>query len=49
MMAFEGKFRYILKEKNPTSLAEAKEFSIDIEENILDEKIEPFQYPRNKT
>jgi hypothetical protein len=30
-------------------LAEAKEFSIDIEENLLDSKIEPFQYPRNKT
>jgi hypothetical protein len=30
-------------------LAEAKEFSIDIEENLLDSKIEPFQYPRTKT
>jgi hypothetical protein len=30
-------------------LAEAKEFSIDIEENLLDSKIEPFQYPHNKT
>jgi hypothetical protein len=30
-------------------LAEAKEFSIDIEENLLDSKIEPFQYPRSKT
>jgi predicted nucleic acid-binding Zn-ribbon protein len=29
-------------------LEEAKEFSIDIEENLLDSKIEPFQYPHNK-
>jgi hypothetical protein len=29
-------------------LAEAKEFSIDIEENLLDSKIEPFHYPHNK-
>jgi hypothetical protein len=48
MNSFEGKFRYILKDKNPTSLAEANEFSIDIEENLLDSKIEPFQYPRAK-
>jgi hypothetical protein len=49
MNAFEGQFRYIIKDKKPTSLAEAKEFSINIEENLLDSKIEPFQYPRNKT
>jgi hypothetical protein len=36
MNAFERQFRYILKDKNPTSLAEAKEFSFDIEDNILD-------------
>jgi len=30
-------------------LAEAKDFSIDIEENLLDLKIEPFQYPHVKT
>jgi hypothetical protein len=30
-------------------LAEAKEFNINIEENLLDSKIEHFQYPRNKT
>jgi hypothetical protein len=36
MNDFEGQFRYILKDKNPTSLAKAKEFSIDIEENLLD-------------
>jgi hypothetical protein len=49
MNSFEGQFRYILKDRDPTSLVEAKEFSIDIEENILDSKIEPFQYPRSKT
>jgi len=36
MNAFEGQCQYILKDKNPTSLAEDKEFSIDIEENLLD-------------
>jgi hypothetical protein len=36
MNAFKGKFQYILKDKNSTSLAEAKELSIDIEENLLD-------------
>jgi hypothetical protein len=30
-------------------LAEDKEFSANIEYNLLDSKIEPFQYPRNKT
>jgi hypothetical protein len=49
MNAFEGKFRYILKDKNMTSLAEDKEFGIDIEDNLLDSKIEPFQYPCTKT
>jgi hypothetical protein len=39
MNAFEGQFLYILKDKNPMSLAEAKEFNIDIEENLLDSKI----------
>ena len=48
MNAFEGQFWYILKDKNPTSLVEDKESSIDIKENLLDSKIEPFQYPRNK-
>jgi hypothetical protein len=35
MHAFEGKFRYILKDKNPTPLPQDKEFSINIEENLL--------------
>jgi hypothetical protein len=49
MNSFEGKLGYILKDTYPTSLVEAKKFSIDIEENLLDAKIETFQYPRNKT
>ena len=36
MNAFEGQFRYILKDKKHTTLAQAKEFSIDIEEDLLD-------------
>jgi len=47
--AFEGQLWYILKDKNPTSLEKSKEFSIDIEQNLLDSKLEPFQYNRNKT
>jgi hypothetical protein len=46
MNAFEGKFRFILKDKKPTSLALAKEYSVDIEENLLDSRVEPFHYPR---
>jgi hypothetical protein len=37
-----------LNDKNPTSLVEAKEYSVEIEENILDLKVDPFQYPRVK-
>jgi hypothetical protein len=48
MNAFEGKFHFILKDKKPTSLAQAKEYSVDIEENLLDSRVEPFQYPRAK-
>jgi hypothetical protein len=43
--AFDGKFHFILKDKKPTSLAEAKEYSAEIEENLLDSKVDPFQYP----
>jgi hypothetical protein len=46
--AFDGKFHFILKDKKPTTLAQAKEYSADIEENILDSKVDPFQYPRVK-
>jgi len=48
MNAFEGKFHFILKDKKPTSLARAKEYSADIEKNIFDSRVEPFQYPRVK-
>ena len=34
--SFAGQFRFILKDKKTTSLAEVKEFSIDIEENMID-------------
>jgi hypothetical protein len=40
--AFEGKFHYILKEKKPTSLAQDKEYSSNIEENILESRVDPF-------
>jgi hypothetical protein len=43
--AFDGKFRFILKDKKPTTLAQAKEYSAEIEENLLDSKVDPFQYP----
>jgi hypothetical protein len=39
MNSFEGQFQYIIKDKKTTSLAEDKEFSINIEENLLDSKI----------
>jgi hypothetical protein len=48
MNAFEGQFRFILKDKKHTLLAQAKEYNIDIEENLLDSRMEPFQYPRVK-
>jgi hypothetical protein len=48
MNAFDGKFHFILKDKKPTSLAQAKEYSAEIEENLLDSKVDPFQYPRVK-
>jgi hypothetical protein len=44
MNAFDGKFCFILKEKKHTILAQAKEYSVEIEENILDSKFDPFQY-----
>jgi hypothetical protein len=42
---FGGKFHFILKDKKPTTLAQSKDYSAKIEENILESKIEPFQYP----
>jgi hypothetical protein len=40
--SFEGKFLFILKDKKPTYLAQSKEYSAKIEENILDSKVDPF-------
>jgi hypothetical protein len=40
--AFDGHFRFILKDKKLTSLAQAKEYSAKIEENFLDTKVDPF-------
>jgi hypothetical protein len=48
MNAFNGKFHFILNDKKPTSLAQAKEYNATIEENLLDSKLDPFQYPRDK-
>jgi len=42
MNAFEGKFLFILKDNKPTPLAQYKEYNVDIEENILDSRVEPF-------
>jgi hypothetical protein len=48
MNAFEGKFCFILKDKKPTSLAQSKECSVYMEDNLLDSRVEPFQYPHVK-
>jgi hypothetical protein len=45
MNAFYGKLYFILKEKKPTTLVQAKMYSAEIEENLFDSKIDPFQYP----
>jgi hypothetical protein len=45
MNAFDGQFCFILKDKKPTTLAQAKEYSVEIEENLIDSKVDPFQYP----
>jgi hypothetical protein len=47
--AFEGKFGFILRDKKPNTLEKAKEYSAEIEENILYSKIEPYQYPHTRT
>jgi hypothetical protein len=47
MNSFDGKLCFILKDKNPTTLSQA-EYSVDIEENLLESKVEPFQYPCTK-
>jgi hypothetical protein len=42
MNDFDGKFCFILKDKNPTNLAQDKEYITNIEENILDSKVDRF-------
>jgi len=44
----EGKFCFILRDKNPTTLVQAKYNSAKIEENIIYSNIDPFHYPRAK-
>jgi hypothetical protein len=48
MNAFDGKFHFIMKENIPTTLAQARKYSAKIEENLLDSKVDRFQYPRVK-
>jgi hypothetical protein len=40
--AFEWKFCFILRDKKPTTLAQAKEYSAEIQENVLYSKIDHF-------
>jgi hypothetical protein len=48
MDAFDGKFHFILKDNNPTTLVQSKDYNVEIEENILDSKVDPFLYPHVK-
>jgi hypothetical protein len=48
MNAFDRKSSFILKDEKPTNLAQAKEYSADIEENLIESKVDPFRYPRAK-
>jgi hypothetical protein len=48
MNAFEGQFAFLIKDKAPDTLAKAKEYSTQIEENLISSRIEPFQFPRAK-
>jgi hypothetical protein len=43
--SFDGKFDFILRDKKPHTLVEAREYSIEIEENIICSKFDHFQYP----
>jgi hypothetical protein len=42
MNAFEGQFAFLLKDKAPDNLAKAKEYSTQIDENLINSRIEPF-------
>jgi hypothetical protein len=48
MNSFEGQLGFILKDKASDTLGRAKEYSAQIEENLISSKIEPFQFPRAK-
>ena len=48
MNAFEGQFAFILKDKAPDTLAKAKEYSTQIEKNLISSTFDPFQFPRTK-
>jgi hypothetical protein len=49
MNAFDGEFHFILKDKKPTDLTQAKEYSVEIKENLIDSKVDTFQYPHSNT
>jgi len=42
---FEGKFSFILRDNKPRTLEKSKEYSADIEENLMCLKFDHFQYP----
>jgi hypothetical protein len=46
--SFNGQLGYLLRDKNPQSIQEAKELATKIEGNLLSSKIEPFANPRGK-
>jgi hypothetical protein len=45
---FEGKFIFMLKDKSPKTLVEAKELVAKIEEKLFASKVQPFHVPRAK-
>jgi hypothetical protein len=47
--SFEGYFGFIIRDGKPHTLAEAKEYSEDIEENIVFSNFDHFQYPHDRT
>jgi hypothetical protein len=42
---FEGQFHFELRDKSPNELTQTKEYAINIEENILSSKVDPFSTP----
>jgi hypothetical protein len=43
--SFEGQFSFPIKDKAPDTLANAKDYSAQIEENVISSRIKPFQFP----